>query len=120
MMQIWREEDAKQDPETGDWIEGEHQWMYFCRCNARQNGKATMIRGQNGESFLYSYEIILPPDVKPIPIGTKVRITDNKQINIFSYAPNGNTSEIGDSDSYYAVKGFYLSGQKNENNKLWL
>lgn len=52
-LEMWYEEDASQNPD-GSWIEGAHEWRVIGRCNARQNGRAQQIKGQNGDAFLYS------------------------------------------------------------------
>ena len=81
-LEMWYEEDASQNPD-GSWIEGAHEWRVIGRCNARQNGRAQQIKGQNGDAFLYSFEVTMPADTQPIPIGTKVRIFDSRGFNIF-------------------------------------
>ena len=73
-LEMWYEEDASQNPD-GSWIEGAHEWRVIGRCNARQNGRAQQIKGQNGDAFLYSFEVTMPADTQPIPIGTKAYST---------------------------------------------
>ena len=82
-LEMWYEEDASQNPD-GSWIEGAHEWRVIGRCNARQNGRAQQIKGQNGDAFLYSFEVTMPADTS------------------------------------YPVQGFYKSGQRYENTRLWL
>lgn len=79
---MWYEEDASQNPD-GSWIEGAHEWRVIGRCQRRQNGQAQQIKGQNGDAFLYSFEVTMPANTQPIPIGTKVRIFDSRGFNIF-------------------------------------
>ena len=80
-LEMWYEEDASQNPD-GSWIEGAHEWRVIGRCNARQNGQAQQIKGQNGDAFLYSFEVTMPANTQPIPIGTKVRIFDSRGFRI--------------------------------------
>ena len=66
-LEMWYEEDATQNPD-GSWNEGTHEWRVVARCNARQNGQAQQIKGQNGDAFLYSFEVTMPANTQPIPI----------------------------------------------------
>lgn len=118
ILDMWYEEDATTDPETGMPIEGAHEWIQVSRCNARQNGKAIEMKGADGKAFLYSYEIVMPPQVEPIPLGTKVRVVRNDGINIFSNKPISESDQPG--TGVYEVQGFYKSGQKHEDTKLWV
>ena len=121
ILEMWYEEDAvpEKDGAPG-WIEGIGEWRFVCRCNARQNGQARMVKGQNGEAFLYSFEVIMPADTQPIPIGTKVRIFDNRGFNIFDRTPHTDTRPKEKDTASYPVQGFYKSGQHYEDTKLWL
>lgn len=118
-LEMWYEEDASQNPD-GSWIEGAHEWRVIGRCNARQNGRAQQIKGQNGDAFLYSFEVTMPADTQPIPIGTKVRIFDNRGFNIFDRSPHTEAKPKDRDTASYPVQGFYKSGQRYEDTRLWL
>ena len=118
-LEMWYEEDASQNPD-GSWIEGAHEWRVIGRCNARQNGRAQQIKGQNGDAFLYSFEVTMPADTQPIPIGTKVRIFDSRGFNIFDRALRTEAKPKDKDTASYPVQGFYKSGQRYENTRLWL
>ena len=117
--EMWYEEDASQNPD-GSWIEGAHEWRVIGRCNARQNGRAQQIKGQNGDAFLYSFEVTMPADTQPIPIGTKVRIFDSRGFNIFDRSLRTEAKPKDKDTASYPVQGFYKSGQRYENTRLWL
>lgn len=116
---MWYEEDATQNPD-GSWVEGAHEWRVVGRCNARQNGQAQQIKGQNGDAFLYTFEVTMPADTQPIPIGTKVRIFDSRGCNIFDRSPHTEAKPKDRDTASYPVQGFYKSGQRYEDTKLWL
>lgn len=118
-LEMWYEEDATKNPD-GSWTEGAHEWRLVGKCNARQNGKAEMIKGQNGESFLYSFEVMMPATTQPIPIGTKVRIFDSRGFNIFDRTPRTDLKPASKDTASYPVQGFYKSGQRYEDVRLWL
>ena len=118
-LEMWYEEDASQNPD-GSWIEGAHEWRVIGRCNARQNGRAQQIKGQNGDAFLYSFEVTMPADTQPIPIGTKVRIFDSRGFNIFDRSLRTEAKPKDKDTASYPVQGFYKSGQRYENTRLWL
>lgn len=103
-LEVSHEDEAIRNPD-GSYTEGSRQWRKACRCNARQNGKARQIKGQNGQAFIYSYEVIMPANAESVPIGTIVRILDSRRnASIFQGR----------------VQGFYKSGQRNEDTRLWL
>lgn len=116
-LEMWYEDDATLNPD-GSWTEGVHQWRIVGKCNVRQNGQARQIKGQNGDSFLYSFEVTMSANTQPIPIGTKVRVFDNRGFNIFDRTPHFG-DKLNDTASY-PVQGFYKSGQRNEDARLWL
>ena len=109
-LEMWYEEDASQNPD-GSWIEGAHEWRVIGRCNARQNGRAQQIKGQNGDAFLYSFEVTMPADTQPIPIGTKVRIFDSRGFNIFDRSLRTEAKPKDKDTASYPVQGFYKSRQ---------
>lgn len=118
-LEVWHEEDAKQDPITGNWTQGSHEWRHLSKCNVYQNGNARLIRLPNGEDYLYSFKVILPARTPVVEIGTKVRIYLNG-INMFNGEPyNDDEPKEGD-QSAYPVKGFDLFRQKYEDKVLWL
>lgn len=119
-LEIWFGEDALHDPATGNWSGKPHEWQYISKCNVKQNGKAKTIRTQSGEAYVYAYEVILPARTKAIPIGTRVRILDKNGVNIFDGEPMNNKSPEEAPNASYAVQGFYKSGQRFEDAKLWL
>lgn len=119
ILEMWYEEDAVQNPD-GSWTEGAHEWRVVGRCNARQNGKAQMVKGLNGQAFLYSYEVTMAANTQPIPIGTQVRIFDNRGFNIFDRTPHNDARPKEKDTASYPVQGFYKSGQRYEDTKLWL
>lgn len=128
-LEIWHEEDAIQNPD-GSWTDGVAKWHTVGRCNARQNSKAQQIKGQNGGAFYYSFEVVMPANTPPIAIGTRVRIIDNIGRNIFDRSirsiSNGcqcshcRPAEKELDEISYPVQGFYKSGQRYEDVKLWL
>lgn len=118
-LEIWYEEDAILNPD-GSWTEGAHEWRFVSRCNARQNGQAKQIKGQNGQVFLYAYEVTMPAATRPIPIGTRVRIFDRHGINIFDHTRRTEAGPTEMDTASYPVQGFYKSGQRYEDTKLWL
>ena len=114
-LEMWYEEDATLNPD-GSWTEGAHEWRTVGKCNARQNGKAQQIKGQHGDAFLYSFEVTMPSNTQSIPIGTKVRIFDSHGFNIFDRTPRIEARPTAS----YPVQGFYKSGQRYEDTRLWL
>lgn len=118
-LEIWYEEDATLNPD-GSWEEGAHEWRVVGRCNARQNGRAQQIKGENGEAFLYSFEVVMPPKTPPIAIGTRVRIFDNRGYNIFNNEPHTEEKPENNDSASYPVQGFYKSGQRYEDTRIWL
>lgn len=112
-LEMLYEEDASLKPD-GSWTDATHEWRVVGRCNAIPNGKAQEIRGQNGKSFAYAFEVTMPANTPPVPLGTKVRILDNRGRNIFDGMPTD------DSSASYTVLGFYKSGQRYEYTKLWV
>lgn len=122
ILEMWYEEEAAVNPDgSPGWTEGNvREWRIVGRCNARQNGQARMVRGENGQAFLYSYEVTMPHDTKPIPLGTQVRIYDSRGVNIFDRTRNINDGLKNSNSVSYRVEGFYKSGQKYEDVKLWL
>ncbi len=118
-LEMWYEGEATLNPD-GSWTEGINEWRPVGRCNAHQNGQAREVRGQNGQVFLYSFEVTMPAHTQPIPIGTKVRIFDNRGVNIFDRTPRKDEKPRNDNAASYPVQGFYKSGQRNEDVKLWL
>lgn len=115
------EQEAKQN-QDGSWFEGEAQWCCLGRCNARQNGAANEVVGNNGKTFVYAYEIVMPANSALIPIGTHIKIKDNKGHNIFNntleHSCTCNDNE--EIDTTYQVIGYYKSGQRNEDITLWV
>ncbi len=77
-------------------------------------------KGQNGDAFLYSFEVTMPADTQPIPIGTKVRIFDSRGFNIFDRSLRTEAKPKDKDTASYPVQGFYKSGQRYENTRLWL
>ncbi len=118
-LEMWHEEDAVLNPD-GSWTEGAHEWIKAGRCNAKQNGQAKQVRGQNGSAFLYSFEITMPANTDPIPLGTQVRVFDRKGINIFDQTKRNEGKPQKDSTASYPVQGFYKSGQRNEDVRIWI
>lgn len=110
-LEMWYEEDATQNPD-GSWAEGAHEWRTVGKCNAYQNGQAQTIMGQN--------EVTMPANTQPIPIGTKVRIFDNRGYNIFDHAPHTDDRPKEKGTASFPVQRFYKSGQRYEDTKLWL
>ena len=117
-LEMWCEEDATLNPD-GSWTDGAHMWRTVGRCNARQNGQAREIKGQNGKTFLYSFEVTMPANTEPIPIGTPVRILDGRGFNIFDHSPRTGEKPAKE-EALYQVLGFFKSGQRYEYTKLWL
>lgn len=104
ILEVSYEDEAILNPDCS-YTEGSRQWRKAYRCNARQNGKARQIKGQNGQAFIYSYEVTMPANAEPISIGTIVRIIDSRRnVSIFQGR----------------VQGFDKSGQRNEDTRLWL
>lgn len=124
-LEMWYEEDAVRNPD-GTYTEGVHEWRTVGPCNVRQNGQAQQVRGANGEAFIYSYEVVMPSNTDPIPLNTQVRVIDRNGINIFDHKPKVESKpkiETGTNvggRSTYAVQGFYKSGQRYEDTRLWL
>lgn len=119
-LEMWYEEDATQDRETGAWIEGAHEWRVVGKCNVRQNGQANEVRGQDGNAFMYTYEVIMPSNTPPIAFGTPVRAYDRNGINIFDYKPRNDEKPDNGSSVTYKVQGYYKSGQPNQDVTVWL
>lgn len=119
-LEKWYEEDATQDPETGEWIEGAHEWRIVGKCNIHQNGQAREVRGQDGNAFMYAYQINMAHGTSPIPYETPVRVYDRTGINYFDHKlrnaddPDLNTSRT------YPVNGFDPGSQKNQDVTIWL
>ena len=61
-----------------------------------------------------------PADTQPIPIGTKVRIFDSRGFNIFDRSLRTEAKPKDKDTASYPVQGFYKSGQRYENTRLWL
>lgn len=118
-LEMWYEEDATQNSD-GSWTEGAHEWRAVGKCNARQNGQARQVKGINGEAFLYSFEVTMPANTPPITIGTKVRIFDDRGVNIFNRTPRTDVKPKEKDTASYPVQGFYKSGQRYEDARLWL
>lgn len=118
-LEIWHEENATLNAD-GSWAEGAHEWRFVGRCNVRQNGQARQIKGDNGEAFLYSFEVVMPPNTHPIAIGTQVRVFDNRGLNIFNRSPRTDENPAENDAASYPVQGFYKSGQRYEDTRLWL
>ncbi len=118
-LEMWCEEEGTLNPD-GSWTEGPHKWQVVSKCNARQNGQARQVKGLNGEAFLYSFEVVMPANTQPIPIGTKVRIFDGRGFNIFDQTPHTDERPKEKDTASYPVQGFYKSGQRYEDTKLWL
>lgn len=118
-LEMWCEDDGTLNPD-GSWVVGAHKWRVVGKCNARQNGQARQVKGLNGETFLYSFEVTMPANTQPIPIGTKVRIFDSRGFNIFDRTPRTNGEPKEKDTASYPVQGFYKSGQRYEDTKLWL
>ena len=119
ILEIWHEEDATLNPD-GSWTAGVHQWHIVGKCNVRQNGQARQIKGQNGDSFLYSFEVTMPANTQPIPIGTIVRVLDNRGFHVFDRTPQVGDNPKNTNAALYTVQGFSKSGQRNEDVRLWL
>ena len=111
------ETDATQLPD-GSWQEGAQEWRKLGRCNAHQNSNARTITAQSGEVYAYSYEIVMPSDSCPIPIGTPIRVLDDGGNNIFAQHSCDDGNAL--STASYAVKGIYRSGQRYAKTKLWV
>ena len=62
----------------------------------------------------------MPADTQPIPIGTKVRIFDSRGFNIFDRSLRTEAKPKDKDTASYPVQGFYKSGQRYENTRLWL
>ena len=118
-IEMLYEDDSIRNPD-GTYPEVASEWRIVGKCNARQNGQAQKIQGANGNSFMYSYEVIMPPNVDPIPIGTQVRIIDKNGVNIFDRRPDNDFNQENINNSTYQVQGFYKSGQQYEDTRLWL
>lgn len=120
-LEMWHEEEATQDPETGAYAEGTvNEWRIVGKCNARQNGQARTVKGQDGSAFLYAYEVVMPSTTPPIAFNTRVRIYDRNGINIFDQEPRCEDSPDSSVSRSYPVKGFCRSGQPNQNVTIWL
>lgn len=129
ILEVFCEESAVLNPD-GSWLAGRGQWRRVGRCNARQNSKAQQIKGHNGDTFLYTFEVVMPSDTQPIAIGSRVRIIDNAGRNIFDMTANSsnisggckccNSKHREVSEASYTVQGFYKSGQRYEYTKIWL
>lgn len=117
-LEVWYEEDATLNPD-GSWTEGKNEWRKVGPCNVYLNGKANEIKAMNGVAFLYTYEIVMPANTMPIPIGTHVRAYDKNGRNVFdnSFISSDKPNTKG---SVYTVQGFYKSGQNYESVKLWV
>lgn len=118
-LEMWYEKDSILNPD-GSFTEGAHEWRVVGKCNAQQNGQARQVKGLNGEAFLYSFEVTMPANTQPIPIGTKVRIFDGRGFNIFDQTPCINERPKEKDTASYPVQGFYKSGQRYEDARLWL
>ena len=89
------------------------------RMNGVSSDDAMPVR-MNGDAFLYSFEVTMPADTQPIPIGTKVRIFDSRGFNIFDRSLRTEAKPKDKDTASYPVQGFYKSGQRYENTRLWL
>ena len=112
-LEMLYEEDAILNSD-GSWSEGVREWRYVCPCNAHQNGKAHEISLSDGSLKVYSFEVTMPSQQKPIPSNTKVRIVDYNGINIFDGKPKK------ESIISYRVLSNNLPKQRHEKSKLWL
>lgn len=118
-LEMWYEEDATLKPD-GTFTDQPGKWVTVCPCNARQNGQARQIRGQYGEAFTYAFEVVMPPDAPPVPIGARVRIFDICGRDVLTGALRDGEAPQTDETASYAVRGIYKSGQRYEDTRLWL
>lgn len=113
MLEMLHEEDAILN-DDGSWTEGCNEWISVCRCNVEQNGSAREVAQSDGTVKVYSFEVVMPPTQRPIPVNAKVRIVDHKDLNIF----DGKRKE--ESSASYRVISNKIPRQRGEKAKLWL
>lgn len=77
-------------------------------------------KGKTGMPSSTLFEVTMPADTQPIPIGTKVRIFDSRGFNIFDRSLRTEAKPKDKDTASYPVQGFYKSGQRYENTRLWL
>lgn len=111
-LEMWHEDDATQN-EDGSWTEGKGCWRYVCDCNLRQNGRSAQVKLSDGTLFTYSYKAVIPSRVKPIPIGSRVRVVSDG-LNMFDMRP------VKESSKVYSVVGFDPFKQRFQDKELWL
>ena len=113
ILEMLYEEDAVLN-DDGSWSEGVREWRYVCPCNANQNGSAREISMSDGTLKVYSFEVTMSSQQKPIPSNTQVRIIDYNGTNIFDGKPKKESSIS------YRVLSNNLPKQRHEKSKLWL
>lgn len=119
-LEMWYEDNATTDPETGSSIEGAHEWRVVGRCGIHQNGQAREVRGQDGKAFMYAYQINMPHGTLPILFGTPVRAYDRNGVNYFDNKPRSEDAPDAKTLRAYPVKGFDPGSQKNQDVTIWL
>lgn len=69
------------------WNSATEEWQTVSRCNARYDGKARFIESPNGKAIEYTYEVIMPANVRPIEENEEVRILDRHGKTYSTAAP---------------------------------
>lgn len=102
------------------WNSATEEWQTVSRCNARYDGKTRFIESPNGKAIEYTYEVIMPANVRPIEENEEVRILDRHGKNIFDRRPDTPVGSTLEDSVSYPVQGYFKSGQRYEYTKLWL
>lgn len=114
-IDVWCEEEAKLNND-GSWSEGQGYWRNVGRCNMRQNGRGSEVTLSDGKVVIPSFEVSLPSYIAPIPLGTKVRITQRGRNMLCSQCNNPKQEAIND----YRVLGYKPYKQMFASRILWL
>lgn len=114
-IDIWYESEANLNSD-GTWSEGNGYWRNVGRCNVRQNGRGSEVTLSDGKVVIPSFEVSLPSYIAPIPIGTKVRISERGK-SVLSCQCN---EDIQAGIDEYRVLGYKPYKQRFASRILWL
>ena len=70
--------EAKQNPNTGNWITESDGWELNGICREETNGKGQVIHTTNGNSLVFSSLIQIPAGTERINEGTEIIVTRNE------------------------------------------
>jgi hypothetical protein len=75
-LEVFVKTEAAYDPDSGSWLPGSEEWVDFGKCRDEVNNSGTRTNQNDQIKYEYTWLIQCPKSLKPINIGSTIRVTD--------------------------------------------